>query len=41
MQFNLDGFRVGDPAIEPAAASLHSPDMPDTVDVLIVGSGPA
>src|SRR5260370_36346309 len=41
MQFNLNGFRVGDPAIEPTAESVYSPDMPDTVDVLIVGSGPA
>jgi len=41
MQFNLNGFRVGDPTIEPVAENLHSPDMPNTVDVLIVGSGPA
>ncbi|SAL04644.1 FAD-binding monooxygenase [Caballeronia calidae] len=41
MQFHLDGFRVGDPTIEPAAEGAPRVDMPDTVDVLIVGSGPA
>ncbi|OLL30892.1 phenol 2-monooxygenase [Burkholderia sp. SRS-W-2-2016] len=41
MQFHLNGFRVGDPTIEPAIENAHSAEMPDTVDVLIVGSGPA
>jgi phenol 2-monooxygenase len=41
MQFHLNGFRVGDPAIEPPADGAPRVDMPDTVDVLIVGSGPA
>ncbi|WP_028229172.1 FAD-binding monooxygenase [Paraburkholderia ferrariae] len=41
MQFHLNGFRVGDPTIEPAAGSTHCAEMPDTVDVLIAGSGPA
>jgi phenol 2-monooxygenase (NADPH) len=41
MQFHLNGFRVGDPTIEPVAESTHRAEMPDTVDVLIVGSGPA
>ena len=41
MQFHLNGFRVGDPAIEPAADGAPRVDMPDTVDVLIAGSGPA
>ncbi|MBL3961001.1 FAD-dependent monooxygenase [Burkholderia sp. KCJ3K979] len=41
MQFHLNGFRVGDPSIEPAVSSSQSVQMPDTVDVLIVGSGPA
>jgi phenol 2-monooxygenase len=41
MQFHLDGFRVGDPTIEPAVARAPRGEMPDTVDVLIVGSGPA
>jgi phenol 2-monooxygenase (NADPH) len=42
MQFHLNGFRVGDPSIEPVAADgVYSHEMPDTVDVLIVGSGPA
>jgi phenol 2-monooxygenase len=41
MQFHLNGFRVGDPTIEPAAIGAPRVEMPDTVDVLIVGSGPA
>ncbi|HEX7913284.1 MAG TPA: FAD-binding monooxygenase [Paraburkholderia sp.] len=41
MQFHSDGFRVGDPTIEPAADGAPRADMPDTVDVLIAGSGPA
>ncbi|MDE2790131.1 MAG: FAD-binding monooxygenase [Paracoccaceae bacterium] len=40
MQFHLNGFRAGDPHVHEAAAGL--PDgMPDEVDVLIVGCGPA
>jgi phenol 2-monooxygenase (NADPH) len=34
MQFYLNGYTTGDP-------ELHSPELPDTLDVLIVGSGPA
>jgi phenol 2-monooxygenase len=41
MQFHLNGFRVGDPVIEPVAENVHGPEMPDQVDVLIAGSGPA
>jgi phenol 2-monooxygenase len=41
MQFHLNGFCVGDPTIEPAADGAPHVEMPDTVDVLIVGSGPA
>ncbi|MBN3802796.1 3-hydroxybenzoate 4-monooxygenase [Paraburkholderia sp. Ac-20336] len=41
MQFHLNGFRVGDPTIEPAAQGAPRAGMPETVDVLIVGSGPA
>jgi phenol 2-monooxygenase len=41
MQFYLNGFHVGDPAIEPAVEGVHRLDMPSSVDVLIVGSGPA
>lgn len=41
MQFHLNGFRVGDPTIEPALENAPRADMPETVDVLIVGSGPA
>ena len=44
MQFHLDGFRPGDPAIADAAAALPATSptrpLPDEVDVLIVGSGP-
>ena len=41
MQFHLHGFRTTDPMIEPAAEGAPRVDMPDAVDVLIVGSGPA
>lgn len=41
MQFHLNGFRAGDPTIEPVAERVHDARMPETVDVLIVGSGPA
>ncbi|PTW63025.1 phenol 2-monooxygenase [Breoghania corrubedonensis] len=49
MQFHLNGFQTGDPRIS-APASDVAPDagrapradgLPETVDVLIVGSGPA
>lgn len=40
MQFHTDGFQVGDPDIRPPATPWP-PDLPDEVDVLIVGSGPA
>ncbi|MEZ5930992.1 MAG: FAD-binding monooxygenase [Alphaproteobacteria bacterium] len=45
MQFHLNGFRPGDPALsEPAGYGLapRSPEcLPEEVDVLIIGSGPA
>lgn len=42
MQFHLNGFRPGDPSIsEPAFPEGSRRDMPDEVDVLIVGGGPA
>ena len=43
MQFHLDGFRAGDPDLLPAHPGSAEPggDLPDTVDVLIVGCGPA
>lgn len=45
MQFHLNGFRPGDPDIlEPAeqyGASQASDSLPEEVDVLIVGCGPA
>ena len=43
MQFFLNGYRPGDPDIEPAAPSVQdrAPGLPDAVDVLVVGTGPA
>jgi len=43
MQFHLNGFRTGDPAVsEPVDAyKTWSDSLPDQVDVLIVGCGPA
>ena len=43
MQFHIDGFKPGDPDDFPAAPghrAVGSP-LPETVDVLIAGSGPA
>jgi phenol 2-monooxygenase (NADPH) len=43
MQFYLNGYKPGDPDTLAAApgAENRSADLPDAVDVLIVGSGPA
>jgi len=43
VQFYLDGYRSGDPLVEPAHPSVaERPDgLPEEVDVLIVGCGPA
>ena len=43
MQFYLDGYRPGDPLVEPPhpAVAERPEDVPDEVDVLIVGCGPA
>jgi len=45
MQFHLNGFRTGDPEVlEPSESYRTSPQpdaLPDEVDVLIVGCGPA
>ncbi len=43
MQFHVDGFRAGDPRVRPAdpAAAARPAALPDEVDVLIVGCGPA
>jgi phenol 2-monooxygenase len=43
MQFHVDGFRPGDPDVLPAASGHRRPGdpLPETVDVLIAGSGPA
>jgi phenol 2-monooxygenase (NADPH) len=44
MQFYLNGYTPGDPDIRPAAPNITKQvagELPETVDVLIVGSGPA
>jgi phenol 2-monooxygenase (NADPH) len=42
MQFHLNGFRVGDPTVhEPVGEPASSDSLPEEVDVLIVGCGPA
>jgi phenol 2-monooxygenase len=43
MQFHHDGYVSGDPRVQPAAGvGVDRPDdLPDEVDVLIVGTGPA
>ena len=43
MQFYLNGYQPGDPRILPAAPGREdgSGPLPETVDVLVVGSGPA
>jgi phenol 2-monooxygenase len=41
MQFHLNGFRPGDPAISEPAGSQPLGSRPEEVDVLIVGCGPA
>ena len=43
MQFHVDGFQAGDPRVRPAdpAAAARPAALPDEVDVLIVGCGPA
>ncbi len=43
MQFYLDGYRSGDPFVEEPHPSVahRGPGLPDEVDVLIVGCGPA
>ena len=43
MQYHLDGFRPGDPEVSAAAPGRDGGQagLPDRVDVLIVGSGPA
>jgi len=40
MQFHLNGFQPGDPDLHPAACG-DTTALPEAVDVLIVGSGPA
>src|SRR4051794_6341664 len=43
MQFHLDGFQPRDPHLAPASANAapHTDAVPEQVDVLIVGCGPA
>ena len=43
MQFYRDGYRPGDPDIRPAApqGNVRSRELPEVMDVLIVGTGPA
>jgi phenol 2-monooxygenase len=45
MQYYVDGFRPGDPDLKPAAPgrapTLGRKDLPEKVDVLIAGCGPA
>ena len=43
MQYHLNGFKPGDPDVLPAAAGHRQAGdpLPETVDVLIAGSGPA
>ncbi len=42
MQAYLNGFHPGDPRVEPADPELVAPsELPDEVDVLVVGTGPA
>ena len=41
MQFHLNGFRPGDPDLHPAAPAARGGELPEGVDVLIVGAGPA
>src|SRR5690625_305810 len=43
MQYHLNGYTYGDPTVAPAAPGHRQPgdDLPDQVDVLVVGTGPA
>lgn len=43
MQYHLDGFRAGDPEVHEAARGRGAGQgaLPQTVDVLVVGTGPA
>jgi phenol 2-monooxygenase len=40
VQFHNHGYVSGDPRVQPVAG-VRSPELPDEVDVLIVGAGPA
>ncbi|HEY4616282.1 MAG TPA: FAD-dependent monooxygenase [Citricoccus sp.] len=43
MQYHLNGYRYGDPTIQPAAEGREGGQgpLPEQVDVLVVGTGPA
>ncbi|MGO3681014.1 FAD-dependent monooxygenase [Brevibacterium aurantiacum] len=41
MQFYLNGFQPGDPEKSSSHTPAQTPELPEEVDVLVVGSGPA
>ncbi|WP_231442719.1 FAD-binding monooxygenase [Brevibacterium zhoupengii] len=41
MQFYLNGFQPGDPEKSSPSPQAQTPELPEEVDVLVVGSGPA
>ncbi|GAA4143977.1 FAD-binding monooxygenase [Leifsonia shinshuensis] len=41
MQFHHHGYVSGEPHVLPAAGPAWSPELPEVMDVLVVGSGPA
>ncbi|MFE4467334.1 FAD-binding monooxygenase [Leifsonia sp. NPDC056824] len=41
MQFHHHGYVSGDPHVLPAVGPAWSPELPEVMDVLVVGSGPA
>ncbi len=42
MQFHIDGYQVGDPDVRPADPRVvtRPAELPDEMDVLIIGTGP-
>jgi phenol 2-monooxygenase len=42
VQFYMNGYQTGNPEIQPADPFNHwTPELPESVDVLVAGSGPA
>ena len=41
MQFHENGFVIGDPLVKPKAERAAAAELPEKVDVLIAGTGPA